>query len=163
MSELFKIKEVVDFAVKIEQAGYKFYIEAIKKIDNQKCIEFFQIMADEEFQHENTFKQLAKGLEDFKAVESYPGEYKKYLNAFLKSHSLADPVRLTKIIESITDIQSALNIALEFEKDSIVLFSAVKSMVGENHGKTVEKIIQEEIVHILRIKGIADDLGIDLL
>ena len=52
MSYLLDVKEILGFAVYIEQRGYEFYVEAMKKFPDPRATELFQYLADEEFKHE---------------------------------------------------------------------------------------------------------------
>lgn len=153
MSTLLNVSEIVDFAVHIEQNGYKFYVEALKKFEDRKIIDLFQYLADEEFRHERTFKDLLKEVGTFTPPESYPGEYEAYMKDFLKTHALANEKVLKEKIDAIKNIADAVGMALDFEKDSIVLFSALKRYIDENKKGIVEGIIQEELTHILRINN----------
>ncbi len=151
MAYLLNVSEVIEFAVYIEQNGYKFYVESMKKVKDEKMIDLFQFMADEEFRHENLFKQLLEKTGKFSPHESYSGEYESYMRDFLKTHSLANDQALKAKIDSIQTTDDAIRMALDFEKDSIVLFSMLKNIIEEENKPTVEGIIQEEITHIAKI------------
>jgi rubrerythrin len=152
MGNLLNVNEVVEFAVYIEQNGYKFYIETMKKFSDERLLKLFQFMADEEFKHEGTFKRLLKDLGSFTPHESYPGEYESYMKDYLKTHALANDVALKEKLDSIKTIDDAINVALDFEKDSIILFTMLKKYIEEPHIKVVDIIIQEEINHIFKIQ-----------
>ena len=151
MSNLLNVSEAVEFAIYIEQNGYKFYIESMKKFSDEKLLKLFQFLADEEFKHEATFKRLLKKVGTFTPHESYPGEYEIYMKNFLKTHALSNDEALKRKLESINNAEDAVNVALDFEKDSIILFTMVKRYVQEENQGIVDGIIQEEISHILKI------------
>ena len=150
MSNIFNVSEVIEFAITIEQNGYKFYLESIKKLEDKEIIELFQYLADEELKHEEMFKGLLYDIGDFAPHESYEGEYESYSNYFLKSHALGNQELLQKYIDSIVTVDDAINIALEFEKDSIVFFSGLRKHLS-NHLEKLDIIVQEEIDHIIKI------------
>ncbi len=158
MSHLFNVTEIIEFAVYIEQNGYKFYTETMKKLKESRIMELFQFLADEELRHENTFKNLVKEVGSFTPVESYPGEYEGYMKDFLKMHALGNNEILKSKIESIKTTDDAVKMALEFEKDSIVLFTFVKKNIGTKGQKTVDKIIDEELTHIYKINNFYNQL-----
>ena len=158
MSHLFNVTEIIEFAVYIEQNGYKFYTETMKKLKESRIMELFQFLADEELRHENTFKNLVKEVGSFTPVESYPGEYEGYMKYFLKMHALGNNEILKSKIESIKTTDDAVKMALEFEKDSIVLFTFVKKNIGTKGQKTVDKIIDEELTHIYKINHFYNQL-----
>jgi rubrerythrin len=150
MPGIFHLREIIDFAVRIEQNGHRFYTDAMKKFQDKNIQELFQDLASEEMKHEATFRNLAMDLGSYSARESYPGEYEAYTSHFLKSHALGDSDLLEKKLASIQGIADAIAIALEFEKDSIAFFAGLKKFVGVKQEK-LEEIIQEEVRHIIRI------------
>jgi len=158
MSSLINISEIVEFAIYIEKNGYKFYVETIKKFEEKKLIDLFQFLADEEFKHEQTFKNLLKKTGTFTPHESYPGEYESYMKDFLKSHALANDEVLNEKLDSIKAPQDAIQVALDFEKDSIVLFSLLKRYIEEQNKHIVDTIIQEELNHILKINRYQNEM-----
>ena len=151
MGNLLTASEIVEFAIYIEQNGYKFYVETIKKFKEKKFVELFQFLADEELKHEQIFKSLLKKIGTFTPHESYPGEYEAYMRDFLKTHALANDQTLKQKLDSISTPGDAVKVALDFEKDSIVLFTAVKKYIESSNHKIVEAIIQEEMTHIIKI------------
>jgi len=70
---------------------------------------------------------------------------------FLKTHALSNEKALKEKLDSIKTIDDAVDVALDFEKDSIVLFTMLKKYVQDENKNTVEGIIQEEITHIVEI------------
>jgi rubrerythrin len=151
MGSMFNVSEIVEFAVRIEQNGFKFYIESIKKFNDERLIKLFQFLADEEFKHEEMFKQLLKKTGINNPHESYPGEYEAYMKDFLKTHALANDASLKAKLETIKKVDDAIEVALSFEKDSIILFTMLKKYIEEKNKAIVEGIIQEEVSHIFKI------------
>lgn len=162
MSNLIKVNEIIEFAVKIEENGYRFYVEAIKKIKLPKVTQLFQILGDEERNHQYIFKNMLKDQDPYIPAESYPGEYEAYMWDFLKGHSLASREQLKEKVNAVESVRDAVQVALQFEKDSIILFAMLKKLVEEEDGKKVEQIIQEEVLHIMKIKEFARELRIQL-
>jgi rubrerythrin len=151
MGKLLNVSEVVEFAVYIERNGYKFYVETMKKFPDERLLNLFQFMADEEFKHEEAFKRMLKEIGSFTPHESYPGEYEAYMRNFLKSHALSNDQVLQEKLDSIKTIDDAIAVALDFEKDSIILFTMMKKYIEKDRQHIVEAIIQEEVNHIFRI------------
>jgi len=151
MGQLLNISEVVEFAIYIEKNGYKFYVETMKKFSDKKFMDLFQFLADEEFRHESIFKRLLKDVGSYTPHESYAGEYNAYMKDFLKTHALANDEALKAKIDGIKTHEDAVDVALDFEKDSIVLFTMLKKFIEEEKHAPVDGIIQEEITHIHKI------------
>jgi rubrerythrin len=151
MGILFEVKEVLDFAVYIEQNGYEFYTEASKKFSDPKIVELFKYLAQEETKHEKLFNEMAKSADTFEAEESYEGEFSAYMKEFCASHSLANRNTIRTSLEALKTFDDVLDMALDFEKDSVVFFSELKAMAAFDRGKVVEKVIQEELAHIRKL------------
>jgi len=151
MGSIINVSEIVEFAVRIEQNGFKFYIESIKKLSDDRLVKLFQFLADEEFKHEETFKHLLTKVGTYIPHETYPGEYEAYMLDFLKTHALANEAALKERLNSIKTVADAVEVALSFEKDSIILFTMLKKYVDDKNKPLVESIIQEEVAHIFKI------------
>lgn len=151
MGTLLNVSEVMEFAVFIEKNGYRFYTETIKKFVDKELVELFQFLADEELRHQHTFEKLWEKVGTFTPPESYAGEYEMYMKDFLKTHPLANEEALKVKLDSISSKEEAVEMALDFEKDSIVLFNMLKRYIEEENIHIVEAVIQEELNHILRI------------
>jgi rubrerythrin len=150
MSYLLDVKEILEFAVYIEQRGYEFYVGAMRKFAEARITELFQYLADEEFKHEELFKKL---LEQSGAVkgEIRDPEYQAYMREFCKAHSLADREATAARLAKASGLGEVLDMAMAFEKDSIVFFSELKEIYGTGNAAAVDKVIHEEMGHLRKI------------
>jgi rubrerythrin len=151
MGILFEVKEVLDFAVYIEQNGYEFYSEASKKFSDPKIVELFKYLSQEETKHEKLFKDMAKSADTVEVEESYKGEFSAYMKEFCASHSLANRNTIKNRLQSLKTFEDVLDMALAFEKDSVVFFSELKDIVAFDRGKVIEKVIKEELDHMRKL------------
>jgi rubrerythrin len=151
MGILFDVSEVLNFAVYIEQNGFEFYSEAAKKFSAPNIVELFKHLAGEEIKHENLFKKMADAAGGFEIEESVAGEYKDYMKEFCKNHSLADRDAIKGKVAGIHTIEDALEMALSFEKDSVVFFAEIKELTGFDGKGSVEQVIREELSHIRKL------------
>ncbi|MGO9612741.1 MAG: ferritin family protein [Dissulfurispiraceae bacterium] len=151
MGNLFDVREVLEFAVYIEQNGHEFYTETLKKFSDPKFVELFRYLAEEEIKHEQLFKKMADASGIFEPEETYEGEYKEYMQEFCKSHCLADRQTLKSKVANIHTFDDAIEMALSFEKDSVIFFSELKSVTGFDREGSVEKVINEELTHIRKL------------
>jgi len=151
MGVLFDVKEVLDFAAYIEQNGYDFYSEASKKFSDHKIVELLEYLALEEMKHETLFKKLAKSADTFNAEESYEGEFNAYMKEFCASHSLASRDKLRTILDNLKTFEDVLDMAISFEKDSVVFFLELKYMAAFDKEQIIEKVIKEELDHLRKL------------
>lgn len=77
------IHDVVNFAIRIEENGERFYREAAEIITNRPVKELFERLAKEEIVHRKTFERLLSGLGDYQPQETYEGEYLAYLKDYI--------------------------------------------------------------------------------
>ncbi len=157
MSYLLSVKEILEFAVYIEERGYEFYIGAIKKFREARITKLFQYLADEEFKHEKIFKKLLKQSEGLKGGRRDP-EYQAYMHEFCKTHSLADREAVNAKLAKLSGLEEILDMAMDFEKDSIIFFSQLKEMYAKGNTVNVDKIIHEEMGHLRKLFQIKKDL-----
>jgi rubrerythrin len=144
MSYLLDVKEILEFAVYIETRGYEFYVGAMKKFGEARITELFQYLADEEF------KQLLEQSGGIKG-ESRDPEYQAYMREFCKAHSLADREATAARLAKASGIGDVLDMAMGFEKDSIVFFSELKEIYSKVDSAAVDKVIHEEMGHLRKI------------
>jgi rubrerythrin len=150
MSYLLAVKEILGFAVYIEERGYEFYVEAMKKFAAPRATELFQYLADEEFKHETFFKKLLEQADDA-ANGDADAEYQAYMKEFVKAHALGDKEAIRVKLARISSLDEILDLAMGFEKDSIVFFSGLKEMLAKGRTAAVERVIHEEMGHLRRI------------
>jgi rubrerythrin len=158
MPYLLDVKEILGFAVYIEERGYEFYVEAMKKFPEPWATKLFQYLADEEFRHEQVFKKLLSGEGGVKGGEPDP-EYRAYMKEFVKAHQLGDKEAIHAKLERLATLDEILDLAIGFEKDSIILFSELKEMFAKGHTAAVEKVIAEEMGHLRKIFAIKRKLA----
>ena len=155
MSITYNAEEIYDMGIQIERNGQTFYQAAAESAAEKDVKELLTDLAHWEKAHIDLFKELKKQIPS--DVQTDPGldldqQQLLYLKAAADTHVFtknADPVALAKTCKGPIDV---LEIALNFEKDSVVLYTAMKDLVPESLGKeTIDKLIQEEISHISMI------------
>ncbi|MDD5688365.1 MAG: ferritin family protein [Elusimicrobia bacterium] len=142
---IFKVSEIVEFAIQIEKNGEQFYRESVKKISDEKIKSLFLTLADEEVKHKKIFEELLKKVEDYKPVEAYNDEYFAYLRAYA-----GDKVFNKKSVET-KKITEVIQFALNIERDSILYYLEAKNYVQDDDKNILDKIIEEERKHFVRL------------
>jgi rubrerythrin len=150
MAYLMDPREIVEFAVYIEKSGYEFYVKSMKKFADAKVIALFQYLADEEFKHENLFKKILSSMTPVTGGDAEGEEYGAYMREFCKAHLLANPEKAKALVEGIHNEKEALALALQFEKDSVIFFTELKALYTDDKNGSIDRVIQEEMVHIRR-------------
>jgi len=150
MEIVYNSYEVFEIADKIEVAGAKFYRSAAKVAgENSDVRDLLTELADMEDSHQSYFKSLrAKyDVNEIDGLIDLEGQAAGYLKAIGEAHAIHN---LTTILDnsemSVVDI---LKIAIDFEKDTVVYFAALKSALSNSEEKQeIDTIIQEESEHV---------------
>ena len=154
--------EILKIAEQIERNGITFYEKAAERFQGDEKRTLLSL-ANMERNHERVFasmrRELADADQELKAFDP-EGESERYLAAFADGRIFdlkADPVALLGPQES---VQGILELAIDLEKDSVVFYVAIKDAVPERLGKDrIEKIIKEEMDHIVLLSGILSSLA----
>ncbi len=157
MSYLLDVKEILEFAVYIEERGYEFYVGAMKKFSEPRATELFQYLADEEFKHEKVFKKLMGQDGELRKGEM-DAEYRAYMREFCKAHALGDKEAINAKLTRLSTLEDIFDLAMGFEKDSIVFFSELKDLYAKGHTAAIEKVIREEMGHLRKIFQMKQEL-----
>jgi rubrerythrin len=154
---IFNAGEIVDLAVKIEENGLNFYRSFADTLDSEKAKNVFNLLADEESKHRETFSKMLQSVEKFEPPTSYPDEYFAYLQAYADS-VIFTPDDLKRKVESISSSRDAIEFGIRRELDSILYYQEMKSFVPESQKETVDKIIAEERNHFLKLSSMKKEM-----
>ncbi|MCK9266325.1 ferritin family protein [bacterium] len=149
MSIFFDISEILQFAIRIEENGEKFYRKISAKVDSKEEKEFFLLLADEEIKHKKIFTDMAESVQKYQPPETYPGEYFQYLRSY--ADNLVFPAELEKEMVCEDDMDCIIDFAIKRELDSIMYYLEVKDLVKETQHKVLDDIIREERDHFIRL------------
>ncbi|MEW6625047.1 MAG: ferritin family protein [Bacillota bacterium] len=151
MWKVFKAGEIIDFAVQIEKNGEKFYSALAKNMEDEKLKQVFSSLAEEERQHIKDFQKIMGDLTDTPVSESYPGEYEEYVKGLAENHVFKGELQENQLLGKIKGPMDAISLAIGFEQDSLLFFHELKELVSPRAQETVEKLIKEEKLHIVKL------------
>lgn len=143
MASFTNAADIITAAVEIERRGFAFYEQAAARAELAEDKDFFLFMAKEEKRHEKIFAgMLARsgGLE--LPAGSSEGEYLEYVDLLLNSHCLFLPEQHGAALAD------PFHKAMSFEKDTILFFSAMRSLVDASEAGRIEACIEEEQRHL---------------
>ena len=141
--------EVMEMAKDIEKRGKKFYLKHADATDNRDLRELFRELASDEQDHYEKFVALTDNLkaEGDAADYLYEQDVSAYFN-YLVEYSVFPKDESEESVEALNDVEKALKLAIQAEKDSILFY---REMCENNEGKTleaVEKLIEQEKDHL---------------
>jgi rubrerythrin len=150
---LFSASDILDMAIEMERIGYRFYDALSKHASDDEGSAMFRWLANEELNHEKDFAQLRDKVASQTLPESYPGEWQAYVQALVESRTILGDEDIKRLAVSANFVE-ALKVGIALEKDSILLYEALKVYVPEGERKTVEAIIAQEQSHLKRLSDV---------
>jgi rubrerythrin len=150
---LFEPSEIFQFAIRIEENGEKYYRQMAQKLNDDEIKQLFNSLADDEVKHKQIYQDMVSKIEKYEPFENYPGEYFEYLRAYA-DNIIFDEKSFDKKISQINDKISALDFAINNEMASVLYYEEIKKLVPENKRNAIDKIIEEERRHFVRLSGI---------
>ena len=145
---IFQASEIIQMALQIEQQGIDFYTALLEKPMEPPVREVIQFLIDQEKKHIDIFTELEQNLGDIRIPETYPGEIQNYMKCFVKDRVFPDPLAEIPETDQPEDFKTAINRAIEFEKQSILFYSGLTHVVQTKASDTIEEIISQEHFHI---------------
>jgi rubrerythrin len=148
----FNAREIFDMGIQIEVNGKTFYETAAKKTAETSVRDFFKELAAWENQHVELFTELRDSLPAAAGAADIfdpNGEAEGYIRATGDSHVFIRNTDIAGMVAGCKNPVEILDLALQFEKDSVVFYTTMKKVVAKNLGQDkVDRLIDEEIKHI---------------
>jgi rubrerythrin len=163
MGVTFNADEAFAMACEIERNGQKFYRSGAEMTPEGSTRKLLLELADWEKTHEDRFASMRSELteEEKRSTAFDPdGEAELYLQAMADAHVFnvhKDPTELLKGKEKAEEV---IDVALGFERDSILFFIGLEKMTPKRLGaEKVREIVKEEISHVSYLKRELAKLG----
>lgn len=151
MGNIFAASEVVEIAIQIERNGLDFYNILGTKTKNNEAKDIFKFLSGEEEKHLLTFKGILGTVEKYQPQGLDADEYYAYMNA-LAAESIFTQKDLGKSLAlKIKSDAEAIDIGIKAEKDSIVFYEGMKSIVPDDGQKTIDEVIGQEQGHLNKL------------
>ncbi len=153
MGDQFNAEEVLRMAEQIEKNGQDFYLKASEAVDDFEVSRLLADLAEWEKGHEALFASMRTDLsrEEKKqtAIDPYC-EAALYLKAMADNHVFRQQTgEFLSEFEEGKSTGEIIDLAIKFEKDSLLFFLGLERLVSPRLGKDrVYDIIDEEIGHI---------------
>ncbi len=143
------LEELLGVALKIEGSGYEFYTTLANRGTKNK--ELFKRLAEQEREHMKTFEKIVAQSKEKSGLQPLNKEAVGYLKIF------AETSIFPEIEQDVPDdLEEALQIALDVEKDSVVFYEELAKYAPQK--ETIQKIVEEEKKHFKDILKMIEDL-----
>ena len=150
---MFSLGEIVDLAIQIERNGERSYRKAQNEVSSHELSSILEWLANDEKEHEKWFIDMKKGI-DLKIEDPKLEEMgREILNTVLGEQAFSmDDADFSRI----NDINTLLEISLEFEKDTILFYEIIKDFIDNSKVLAgIDRIIKEENKHVKRLEELA--------
>ncbi len=153
---MYSAKELIKLAMLIEERGEDFYLEAVNVANDEKIKELLKTLAEEESKHRAKFLDIKRSIDDVKKQDLLEKVSIFFMDsAFGERFFSADK----KAIESIENLEKAVEFAISLEEESILFYEILKGLAMDEQALSVlEIIIEEEKSHIEVLKNILEKL-----
>jgi rubrerythrin len=143
---VFAIEDIIDLAIQIEENGERVYRNASLRISNPSLASLLQWLADEEVKHAKWFSEIKEKVRRTTDDPQLAEMGKRILVGLLgdETFSLKDAD-----FSKMDQIKDLLELAIEFERDTVLFFEMIRSVIEEKQTlDQLEAIIEEETSHI---------------
>ncbi len=120
----FKLEDVFQLAVSVEQGGYDFYQKLIDQSDSQRAKNEMKYLRDEEAKHKAFFEK------QFKAKQSSSKKMSTDVKSLLEKEFLAPMEEMYKS-KKIAKNDEALRFGMKLEQKTIDLYEGMKKTQGD--------------------------------
>jgi rubrerythrin len=146
--------DAIEMAMGIEKNGEAFYRAVAQKAQTSQVRALFEDLAEQEVKHYAAFQKLTKEIGDALLMSSEDWEqYQGYLQATVQSALFQGPDRALAAAEEAADEKQALNMAIGFEKETILFFYNLRDVVTGGKQELIGRIIEQEKSHVRRLAG----------
>ncbi len=143
--------EIIEIAIRLEESGEAFYNAAAEKATTAGVKALFKDLEVQEQYHRRAFQQMGRDVVELALSPEQWDEFQAYTGALLQQSFYASPASALNLATTAEDERSALQAALDFEKEAILFFQELQAVVREVGRQTMERIIQEEKQHVQRL------------
>ena len=153
----FNADEVFRIGMEVELNGKAFYHEASTLVKSLELRVILELLRDEEEKHYNAFAAMREKLPAAAAEETVydpEGEMGAYLKALADSRVFTSESQASEVARACDDEEEILRLALKFEKDSVLVFQAMRDLTKAEWGKEkIDWLIEQERDHVRKISG----------
>ncbi len=158
----YSIKEVLEFALAIEETGYDFYVAQAEKTSNGSVKSLFERLAQDEMQHKKGFKKILDEIAGRVDDQGQFGEeYFQYIKMLVKDMGFKE-TKFKRDVENSDNILDVVLYAMNREKDTVQYYTELKTMVSEQDQVTVDRLIEEEKEHFATLFEMYENLEKEL-
>jgi len=146
----------------IEQEGFAFYESLAEHTRNEKIKKLAVTMSRVEKTHQERFERLTLDFEKRskgKPSDRMTADVRQYILALIDHRIFLSPREARVAAENITDENEAVDMAIRFEKENILLLAECREIVRGKTRKLIEIFIGQEKAHVRSLEKIRRQLA----
>lgn len=154
-------REIVEMAIRIEENGMRYYADAARAAKTNRLKELFKALSEEEARHINLFTELKAAVPQDSASEAFDPyilEATQYLKAMADTEVFTQPDEGGRLAEEVFDEKTALEVAIDREKDSIIFYYELDKMIRDKDNFVVQELIAQEKDHLKKLTEHLEEL-----
>ena len=154
MADQFSIQEVIEIAIEIEKNGAAFYHALAQSANKANLRDLYTYLEKEEKSHVTRFREILKAAGGYQISEAYYAtQYMGYLKPLADEHVFRSDMSAEEVASRAKSAREAIDIAIGFEKDTIIFLHEMSKMVSESGQDSILKLLDEERDHIRRLSA----------
>jgi rubrerythrin len=158
MMSLLNVNDLVQFAVRIEENGERFYRAWAKRVSDPVQAAFFTKLADDEVKHKEIYATMLGRIGPSEPdMETYE-EYMAYLRMFTEG-VLFNEEKNSREMAAVNSVGDALDFAAKQELDSILFYLELKTFVPKAQEETINEVVKEERRHYIALLNARKELN----
>jgi len=159
MNENLTAQEIIEIAIEIEKNGKEFYQIMADSSSTVPLRDLFNYLSAEEDKHRQKFEEILKSAGGYQISDIYYAtEYMGYMKAIADERVFAKDISYVDIVKELKSPKQAIEIAISFEKDSIIFLHELQDMVVGIDKEIVQKLLNEERDHIRKLSQIKSQI-----
>ncbi|KAF0121284.1 MAG: hypothetical protein FD151_1306 [bacterium] len=143
--------EIIEVALQIERNGLAFYRSMAGSTEHGDVKNLFNHLADEEEKHIKSFQSLYKYFKDYKPTIRDEEEYYDYIRMLAAMNVFTKKEGIHEVLNKVKDKKDALDMAIGFEKESILFFVGIKGLAREPQRDAIEELVHQEQEHLRKL------------
>ena len=153
----FNANEIFRIGMEIELNGKTFYQTAAGACKDKDAKAVLEYLRDEEMKHYHTFSRLREDMPQGARTQTVfdpDGQLAMYLKALADTRIFTNETGASNVARKCKTTADVFKAALQFEKDSVLMFQAMKDMTRPEWGQEqIDLLIAAEQEHVRRISA----------
>jgi rubrerythrin len=155
MGKKAKLVDILKMALLLEERGFNFYTNLAALARDEGVKQLALKLAGDEKEHQQVFSKI---INEYQGDETLEQEELRYLNAIGRDDIFPDFSELKELSEKIDSYRDVLNIGIQAEKDSILLYHELTVFIRSQEIKrTIYKLLEEEKMHLVELRNYLEE------